>query len=124
MMRSVSRTLQPAGIVVEQPVPDPDRTLLLPPLSGSDTPLVIDQPEDDLENRFVFDGIVPNLRKLRSRRQVILRTHNANVPVLGDAELIVTLEGDGHHGRPAPDGIGSLDDKEIRAHAENILGGT
>lgn len=97
--------------------------LLLLLLSGSDAPLVIDQPEDDLDNRFVFNGVVANLRKLKGRRQVIVSTHNANVPVLGDAELIVTLEGDGQHGKPAADGIGSLDDKKIRAHAENILEG-
>lgn len=97
--------------------------LLLLLLSGSDAPLVIDQPEDDLDNRFVFTGIVANLRRLKGRRQVIVSTHNANVPVLGDAELIVTLEGDGQRGRPAAGGIGSLDDKEIRAHAENILEG-
>ncbi len=97
--------------------------LLLLLLSGSDAPLVIDQPEDDLDNRFVFNGIVANLRKLKGQRQIIVSTHNANVPVLGDAELIVTLEGDGQHGRPAADGIGSLDDKNIRAHAENILEG-
>jgi len=97
--------------------------LLLLLLSGSDAPLVIDQPEDDLDNRFVFDGIVANLRKLKGRRQVIVSTHNANIPVLGDAELIVTLECDGQHGKPAADGIGSLDDRRIRAHAENILEG-
>lgn len=97
--------------------------LLLLLLSGSDAPLVIDQPEDDLDNRFVFKGIVANLRKLKGQRQVIVSTHNANVPVLGDAELIVTLEGDGQRGRPATDGVGSLDDKKIRAHAENILEG-
>lgn len=97
--------------------------LLLLLLSGSDAPLVIDQPEDDLDNRFVFNGIVANLRKLKGRRQVIVSTHNANVPVLGDAELIVTLEGNGQHGKPAADGIGSLDDRKIRAHAENILEG-
>lgn len=97
--------------------------LLLLLLSGSDAPLVIDQPEDDLDNRFVFNGIVANLRKLKGRRQVIVSTHNANVPVLGDAELIVTLEGDGQRGKPVEGGIGSLDDKKIRTHAENILEG-
>lgn len=97
--------------------------LLLLLLTGSDAPLVIDQPEDDLDNRFVFNGIVANLRQLKGKRQVIVSTHNANVPVLGDAELIVTLEGDGHHGHPAKEGIGSLDDKRIRTHAENILEG-
>lgn len=97
--------------------------LLLLLLSGSDAPLIIDQPEDDLDNRFVYDGIVTNLRNLKGKRQVIASTHNANVPVLGDAELIVTLEGDGQRGWPAEDGIGSLDDRAIRSYAENILEG-
>lgn len=97
--------------------------LLLLLLSGSDAPLIIDQPEDDLDNRFVYDGIVTHLRNLKGMRQVIVSTHNANVPVLGDAELIVTMEGDGQHGWPAKEGIGSLDDKSIRSYAENILEG-
>jgi hypothetical protein len=97
--------------------------LLLLLLGASTAPLVIDQPEDDLDNRFVYDGIVQNLRRLKGIRQIIASTHNANVPVLGDAELIVALEGDGQHGRPMTDGIGSLDDAPIRALAENILEG-
>jgi hypothetical protein len=43
--------------------------------------------------------------------------------VLGDAELIVALEGDGQHGKPMADGVGSLDDSAIRSLAENILEG-
>lgn len=97
--------------------------LLLLLLSGSDAPLIIDQPEDDLDNRFVYDGVVTNLRNLKGKRQVITSTHNANVPVLGDAELIIALEGDGQHGWPTEGGIGSLDDKNIRSLAENILEG-
>ncbi|MEK6706587.1 MAG: hypothetical protein AABZ06_12455 [Bdellovibrionota bacterium] len=42
-------------------------------------------------------------------RKIIASTHNANDPALGDAELIVALGGDGHHGMPAPNGIGFLD---------------
>lgn len=95
--------------------------LLLLLLGASTAPLVIDQPEDDLDNRFVYDGIVAYLRKLKGVRQVIASTHNANVPVLGDAELIVALEGAGQHGKT--DGVGSLDDESIRALAENILEG-
>jgi len=97
--------------------------LLLLLLGASTAPLVIDQPEDDLDNRFVYDGVVAYLRRLKGVRQVIASTHNANVPVLGDAELIIALEGDGQHGRPVTDGIGSLDDAPIRALAENILEG-
>lgn len=97
--------------------------LLLLLLGASNAPLVIDQPEDDLDNRFVYDGIVTNLRNLKGKRQIIASTHNANVPVLGDAELIVALEGDGRNGRAAADGIGSLDDVAIRSHVENVLEG-
>lgn len=97
--------------------------LLLLLLGASAAPLVIDQPEDDLDNRFVYDGVVQHLRKLKGVRQIIASTHNANVPVLGDAELIVALEGDGQHGRPAEGGIGSLDDATIRSMAENLLEG-
>lgn len=97
--------------------------LLLLLLGASNAPLVIDQPEDDLDNRFVYEGIVAYLRKLKGKRQIIASTHNANVPVLGDAELIVALEGDGQNGRAAVDGIGSLDDMAIRSHVENVLEG-
>lgn len=97
--------------------------LLLLLLGASDAPLVIDQPEDDLDNRFVYDGIVQRLRELKGTRQIIASTHNANVPVLGDAELIVALEGDGQHGWPVVNGIGSLDDASIRALAESLLEG-
>jgi len=97
--------------------------LLLLLLGASTAPLVIDQPEDDLDNRFVYDGVVAHLRRLKGVRQIIASTHNANVPVLGDAELIVALEGDGQHGKPVTDGIGSLDDATIRSLAENLLEG-
>lgn len=97
--------------------------LLLLLLGASDAPLIIDQPEDDLDNNFVYKGIVQNLRSRKGKRQVVASTHNANVPVLGDAELIVVLESDGNHGKPAEDGIGSLDDRAIRSLAENILEG-
>ena len=97
--------------------------LLLLLLSASDAPLIIDQPEDDLDNNFVYKGVVRHLRELKGKRQIITSTHNANVPVLGDAELIVVLENDGDHGRTSDSGVGSLDDRTIRSLAENILEG-
>nr|WP_216845752.1 AAA family ATPase [Rathayibacter sp. VKM Ac-2857] len=97
--------------------------LLLLLLAASNAPLIIDQPEDDLDNNFVYRGVVTKLRQLKGRRQIIASTHNANVPVLGDAELIVAMQSDGTHGRPSPRGIGSLDDAAIRVLAENILEG-
>lgn len=97
--------------------------LLLLLLGASSSPLVIDQPEDDLDNRFVYDGVVTRLRELKGTRQVLVSTHNANVPVLGDAELVIALEGDGHKGWTAPDGVGSLDNQSVREYAEDLLEG-
>ncbi|WP_164519863.1 hypothetical protein [Flaviflexus salsibiostraticola] len=58
------------------------------------------------------------LRSLKGSRQLIVSTHNANVPVLGDADLVVTLEADGQHGRTVADGVGSLDDPTVSAAVE------
>ncbi|WEO76087.1 AAA family ATPase [Cryobacterium sp. SO2] len=97
--------------------------LLMLLLGFSSSPLVIDQPEDDLDNRFVFREIVKRLRKLKGHRQIIASTHNANIPVLGDAELIVVLAGDGSRAWVAAQGLGSLDEPAILAHAEDLLEG-
>ena len=94
--------------------------LLLATLRG---PLIVDQPEDDLDNRFVWEGVVPRVRALKGARQVVFSTHNANIPVLGDAELLVVLETAGHKGRVAEGGAGSLDDKSALALAGEILEG-
>ncbi|MCX6232957.1 MAG: PHP domain-containing protein [Bacteroidetes bacterium] len=61
-------------------------------LSKSKKPLIIDQPEDNLDSEFIFKTIVMNLRKIKEVRQVIIVTHNPNIAVLGDAELIVPLK--------------------------------
>jgi hypothetical protein len=67
-------------------------TALLPLiLRDAPYPLVIDQPEDDLDNSFIFDVLVKKVRDLKYRRQLIFVTHNANIPVLGDAESIVVM---------------------------------
>lgn len=69
--------------------------VLLLLLLESDAPLVVDQPEDDLDNRFITQGVVPKLREEKRGRQFVLTTHNANIPVLGDAELIAGLSASG-----------------------------
>jgi ABC-type cobalamin/Fe3+-siderophores transport system ATPase subunit len=60
-------------------------------LSAGDQPLIIDQPEDDLDNQYIYRVVVDLLRRCKFSRQVIIATHNANIPVNGDAELIVAL---------------------------------
>ena len=61
--------------------------------SKSKTPLIIDQPEDNLDSEFIYKTLVRSLRIIKEHRQVIIVTHNANIAVLGDAELIIPLRG-------------------------------
>lgn len=90
-------------------------------LVESHTPLLIDQPEDDLDNAFIFSEIVQTVRREKERRQFIIATHNANIPVSGDAELILLMEANEQHGWVAH--RGSIDDPSLREPVENILEG-
>ncbi|MDE0071864.1 MAG: AAA family ATPase [Caldilineaceae bacterium] len=101
--------------------------VLLLLLLESGAPLIVDQPEDDLDNRFITEGIVPRMREEKQRRQFIFSTHNANIPVLGDAELIVGLSAAGEaasgRARVAPEHTGSIDSRSVRDLVEEILEG-
>ena len=57
-------------------------------LLGKGKPLVIDQPEDDLDHAFIINSIVQSIRTVKPHRQIIAATHNPNIPVLGDAEMV------------------------------------
>lgn len=61
-------------------------------LAHGDEPLLMDQPEDDLDNALVSQLVVSQLRSNKSRRQLIVITHNANIVVNGDAELVMPME--------------------------------
>ena len=54
-------------------------------------PILIDQPEDELDSDFIYNQLVPLLRRVKYKRQIILATHNANIPVNGDCELLYAL---------------------------------
>ena len=101
--------------------------ILLLLLLESRAPLVVDQPEDDLDNRFISDSVVPKIREEKRRRQFVFATHNANIPVLGDSELIVglTAVGDAISGGVTISRrhMGSIDSREIQALVEEILEG-
>jgi energy-coupling factor transporter ATP-binding protein EcfA2 len=74
-------------------------TALLPILlARRDSPLIIDQPEDNLDNHFIFETVVNAVQRLKSRRQMIFITHNANIPVLAEAELVLVMNSDGRVG--------------------------
>jgi ABC-type cobalamin/Fe3+-siderophores transport system ATPase subunit len=89
--------------------------------------LILDQPEDDLDNRFVFEDIVTLLRSQKGlrrpelRRQVIAATHNPNIPVLGDAEEILVLAAQDERAQLLT--AASIDDAAVRHHVRTILEG-
>ncbi|WP_196598694.1 TrlF family AAA-like ATPase [Pectinatus frisingensis] len=86
-------------------------------------PLIIDQPEDNLDNSFIAENLVKTLRENKIKRQYILATHNANIPVFGDAEQIITMEEENGAGRIADNGLGSIDAPIVKANVINILEG-
>ena len=74
-------------------------TALLPILlARRDSPLIIDQPEDNLDNHFIFETVVNAVQRLKRRRQMIFITHNANIPVLAEADLMLVMNSDGRIG--------------------------
>ena len=66
-------------------------------LSFGSIPLLLDQPEDDLDNRLVYDLIVDRLKLAKDNRQIIVVTHNANIPVNGDAEYIISMDSESQY---------------------------
>lgn len=99
--------------------------ILLLVMQESEDPLLIDQPEDDLDNRFIYDDVVKRLKAAKLERQFLIATHNANIPVLGDAEQIVTLDAEERGGAVTSfvRAHGSIDAEDVRAAAEHILEG-
>lgn len=91
-------------------------------LSAGDQPIIIDQPEDDLDNQYVYNVVVDLLRRRKFSRQVIIATHNANIPVNGDAELIVALGVKDRLG--IVPGSGSIDRPDIKELVSVIMEGS
>lgn len=86
-------------------------------------PLIVDQPEDNLDNAYITDNLIASIRQNKTRRQYIFATHNANIPVFGDAELIVAMMEEDGIGRTISDGIGSIDVPTVKDYIIRILEG-
>lgn len=113
-----------AGSIAEGSLSDGQRNtaalaLLLAQEGG---PLVIDQPEDELDSNFVFRELIPMLRKVKSKRQLIIATHNANLPVNGDAELVYAFEA--RDGKGEALACGGLDQAVVTKAVLDIMEGT
>lgn len=88
-------------------------------LMDSEAPLLIDQPEDNLDNSFISDAVIPQLKAIRGKRQLVLITHNPNLPVLGEAAQVVVLEADGRHSSVIAQG----DVEAVKQHIVRLMEG-
>lgn len=90
-------------------------------LAHGDEPLLLDQPEDDLDNALVYSLVVQQIRANKSRRQIIIVTHNPNIVVNGDAELVLPMvfdQGEIHLNDP-----GGLQQRAVRERICEIMEG-
>jgi len=92
-------------------------------LSKNEIPLIIDQPEDNLDNQSVFDKLVPCIREAKKKRQVIIVTHNPNISIACDAEQIIYCNISKTDNQISYTS-GSIENQEIRNHVIDVLEGT
>lgn len=84
-------------------------------------PLVIDQPEDNLDSQYVYKNLVGDLRSIKNKRQVIIATHNATIVTNAKADQVIVMESDGNNGWVLA--CGYPNEKRIKRHIINYLEG-
>ena len=82
--------------------------------------IIIDQPEDDLDNQTIYEDVIKLIRSLKPNTQFIFATHNANFPVLGDAEQIISCV---YSDDDININAGSIDSPELQSEIVNIMEG-
>ena len=90
-------------------------------LGYGDEPIILDQPEDDLDNTLIYDLLVTSLRQTKKTRQIIIVTHNPNIVVHGDAELVISLESS--RGQSHVKSMGGLQESDVRAEVCRVMEG-
>ncbi len=84
-------------------------------------PIILDQPEDDLDNTLIYDLLVTSLRQTKKTRQIIIVTHNPNIVVHGDAELVISLESG--RGQSYVKSSGGLQESKVRDEVCRVMEG-
>lgn len=84
-------------------------------------PIILDQPEDDLDNTLIYELLVRRLRETKTKRQVIVVTHNPNIVVHGDAELVLSLEA--RDGQSHIACAGGLQERRVREEICRVMEG-
>ncbi|MBT4525548.1 MAG: AAA family ATPase [Deltaproteobacteria bacterium] len=93
-------------------------------LDKNDIPLIIDQPEDNLDNHSVATVLVPFIRAAKQKRQIIMVTHNPNLAVVADAEQIIYVDIDKENNHKFSTISGSIENKEVNQKIVKVLEGT
>ncbi|CAD5378329.1 Putative metal-dependent phosphoesterase TrpH [Pseudomonas sp. OF001] len=96
-------------------------TILSLLLSHGTEPLILDQPEDDLDNQLISSLIVERLKNSKPSRQMIVITHNPNIVVNGDSELVIGLEE--VRGQTYANARGGLQEQKVREHVCEVMEG-
>jgi ABC-type lipoprotein export system ATPase subunit len=86
-------------------------------------PLIIDQPEDELDHEFITKDIVSGIKSIKGERQIIVASHNPNIPALGDAELVIRVVKQPGKARCTILEEGSLEEESITRHVLELDGG-
>jgi len=123
---NVEYTLEMGGRSLKELSPGERGILLLIfylALSKEDKPIIIDQPEDNLDNESVYSKLVPCILEAKKRRQVIVVTHNPNIAVACDAEQIIFCKIDKFENK-IDYKSGSIENQKIRDKVVDILEGT
>lgn len=93
-------------------------------LDKNDIPLIIDQPEDNLDNHSVANILVPYIKRAKKNRQIILVTHNPNLAIVSDAEQIICVDIDKCNNNLFSFDSGSIENPIINKKIVDILEGT
>lgn len=89
--------------------------------NGNISPLIIDQPEDHLDNRFIYDNLVSKLRDIKHKRQIIIATHNSTIVTNSSTEQVIVMESNSLYGWV--ERTGYCKNKNITTDIINILEG-
>ena len=92
--------------------------------SGDNKPLIIDQPEDNLDNQSVYKILVPFIKEAKNRRQIIIVTHNPNLAVVCDAEQVINVRIDKADANKVHITAGAIENLKINNKLVEILEGT
>ncbi|HAQ8467537.1 TPA: AAA family ATPase, partial [Enterococcus faecium] len=89
-------------------------------LAYGNSPLILDQPEDDLDSQLINNLIVRSIITKKENRQILIVTHNANIPVNGDSEWLISM---GDSKEISADQCGSVDEPNIKPRICTVMEG-